>query len=109
MGGTFFDLLVIGLAFPYTAILIKERLGVSMAVVGVIIDGTLLRQSPLGDSWWGRVALSTLYVAVGTALAIADRISWLRTLCYRGEPEGEARSAAKQGTGLEGVTPRSRA
>jgi hypothetical protein len=55
------------------------------------------------------VALSTLYVAVGTALAIADRIFWLRTLCYRGEPEGEARSAAKQGTGLEGVIPRSRA
>jgi hypothetical protein len=50
VGGTFFDLLVVGLAFPSTTILIKERLGVSMAVVGVIIDGTVLRQSPLGDS-----------------------------------------------------------
>ena len=46
-GGTFFYLLAIGLAFPYTAILIKERLGVSMAVVGVIMGGTALAGLPL--------------------------------------------------------------
>jgi MFS family permease len=47
VGGTFFYLLVIGLAFPYTAILIKERLGVSMAVVGAIMGGTALAGLPL--------------------------------------------------------------
>jgi hypothetical protein len=46
VGGTFFYLLVIGLAFPYTAILIKERLGVSMAVVGAIMGGTALAGLP---------------------------------------------------------------
>jgi hypothetical protein len=44
--------------------------------------GTLLRSSPLVDYWWGRVGLSTLYIAVGTALAIADRIFWLGAVRY---------------------------
>ena len=35
--GTFFYLAVIALAFPYTAILIKERLGVSIGVVGAMM------------------------------------------------------------------------
>jgi len=47
VGGTFFYLLAIGLAFPYTAILIRERLGVSMAVVGAIMGGTALAGLPL--------------------------------------------------------------
>jgi MFS family permease len=47
VGGTFFYLLFIGLAFPYTAILIRGRLGVSMAVVGAIIGGTALAGLPL--------------------------------------------------------------
>ncbi len=47
VGGTFFYLLFIGIAFPYTAILIKGRLGVSMAVVGAIIGGTALAGLPL--------------------------------------------------------------
>ena len=47
VGGTFFYLLAIGLAFPYTAILIKGRLGVSMAVVGAIMGGTALAGLPL--------------------------------------------------------------
>ena len=47
VGGTFFYLLVIGVAFPYTAILIRGRLGVSMAVVGAIIGGTALAGLPL--------------------------------------------------------------
>ena len=109
MGGTFFSLVVLGLAFLYTAILIRKRLGVSIAVVGVIIGGKLLRLSPLVDSWWGRVALSTLHVAPGTALANAERTFWLGALRYRGEPEGEARLAVQQGARLERVTPRSRA
>jgi uncharacterized membrane protein len=29
---------------------------------------------------WGRVFLSTLYIAVGTGLAIADRIFWIAAL-----------------------------
>ena len=47
VGGTFFYLLAIGLAFPYTAILIRGRLGVSMAVVGAIMGGTALAGLPL--------------------------------------------------------------
>ena len=38
--------------------------------------GVLLRHSPLVDYWWGRTFLGILYVAVGTALAIADVIFW---------------------------------
>jgi hypothetical protein len=44
--------------------------------------GIMLRHSPLIDSWWGRVTLSVLYIAVGTALAIADRIFWLGAVRY---------------------------
>jgi uncharacterized membrane protein len=40
---------------------------------------------------WGRVFLSTLYIAVGTGLAIADRIFWIAAL--RSQPESETRSA----------------
>ena len=47
VGGTFFYLVAIGTAFPYTAILIKGRLDVSMAVVGAIIGGTALAGLPL--------------------------------------------------------------
>ena len=38
--------------------------------------GMLLRRTPLVDSWSGRTFLGILYVAVGTALAIADVIFW---------------------------------
>ncbi len=44
--------------------------------------GILLRHSPLIDSWWGRVTLSIIYIAVGTSLAIADRIFWLGAIRY---------------------------
>jgi hypothetical protein len=53
--------------------------------------GTLLRSSPLVHYWWGRVGLSTLYIAVGTALAIADRIFWLGAVRYRGKPVAQRR------------------
>ena len=42
--------------------------------------GIALRHSALVDVAWGRVALSTLYIAVGTGLAIADRIFWIAAL-----------------------------
>jgi MFS family permease len=46
-GGTFFYLAVTGLAFPYTANLIHDRLRVSMGVVGLIMGGTALIGLPL--------------------------------------------------------------
>jgi hypothetical protein len=49
--------------------------------------GMLLRQSALVDYTWGRVCLSTLYLAVGTALAIADRIFWIAALRPRPAPD----------------------
>jgi hypothetical protein len=42
--------------------------------------GIALRHSALVDVAWGRVLLSTLYIAVGTGLAIADRIFWIAAL-----------------------------
>ena len=53
--------------------------------------GMLLRHSVLVNFVWGRVFLSTLYIAVGTGLAIADRIFWIAAL--RSQPESETRSA----------------
>ena len=38
--------------------------------------GMLLRRTPLVDFWQGRTFLGILYVAVGTALLIADLIFW---------------------------------
>ncbi len=58
--------------------------------------GILLRHSPLIDSWWGRVTLSVIYIAVGTALAIADRIFWLGAVRY-----GRAAAVPEVGSGLE--------
>ncbi len=47
VGGTFFYLTAISLAFPYTAILIRQRLDVSMAVVGLIMGGAAAAGLPL--------------------------------------------------------------
>ncbi len=50
----------------------------SWLFVAVMMGGGLwLRHSALVDFAWGRVALSILYLAVGTALALADRIFWV--------------------------------
>jgi hypothetical protein len=54
--------------------------------------GMLLRHSALVDYGWGRVLLSTLYIAVGTALAIADRIFWIAAL--RPQPTPGEKAAA---------------
>ena len=62
-------------------------------VIVMMGGGMMLRHSALVDYSWGRVALSILYLAVGTALAIADRIFWIAALRFR--PEPEARSAAE--------------
>jgi hypothetical protein len=45
-------------------------------IVVMMGGGLLLRHSPLVDLWWGRTLLGVLYVAVGTALAIADVVFW---------------------------------
>ena len=45
-------------------------------IVVMMGGGLLLRHSPLVDSWWGRTFLGILYVAVGTALLIADVVFW---------------------------------
>jgi hypothetical protein len=52
--------------------------------------GMLLRQSALVDHAWGRIFLSTLYIAVGTALAIADRIFWIAALRSQPAPGEES-------------------
>jgi len=38
--------------------------------------GMMLRRTPLVDYVWGRTFLGILYIAVGTALLIADVIFW---------------------------------
>jgi hypothetical protein len=72
-------------------------------IIVMMGGGILLRHSPLVDSWWGRTFLGVLYVAVGTALAIADVVFWRAALgpirtADRGAtvsetPDGEAPSA----------------
>jgi hypothetical protein len=52
-------------------------------VVVMMGGGILLRHSALVDHAWGRVFLATLYIAVGTGLAIADRIFWVAALHTR--------------------------
>jgi hypothetical protein len=49
--------------------------------------GIALRHSALVDFAWGRVLLSTLYIAVGTGLGIADRIFWIAALRPQAAPE----------------------
>ena len=55
--------------------------------------GMLLRHSALVNYAWGRAFLSTLYIAVGTALVIADRIFWIAAL--RPQPAPKEESAAE--------------
>ena len=45
-------------------------------IVVMMGGGMMLRRTPLVDYWWGRTFLGILYVAVGTALLIADVIFW---------------------------------
>ena len=58
-------------------------------VIVMMGGGMLLRSSALVDYTWGRVFLSVLYIAVGTALAIADRIFWIAALHPQTAPEEE--------------------
>ena len=56
-------------------------------VIVMMGGGMMLRQSALVNYAWGRVFLSTLYIAVGTALAIADRVFWIAALRLQAAPE----------------------
>lgn len=61
-------------------------------IVAMMGTGILLRKlTPLSNYWWGLIFLAILYIAVGTALLIADRIFWLAAL--RSEPIPEVTSA----------------
>ena len=59
-------------------------------VIVMMGGGILLRQSALVDYWWGRVFLATLYIAVGTGLAIADRVFWIAALHPERLPEAKS-------------------
>ena len=53
----------------------------SWAFIAVMMGGgTLLRHSALVDTSAGRALLSLVYIAVGTALLIADRVLWAAAL-----------------------------
>ena len=53
--------------------------------------GTLLRHSALVDSAAGRGALPSLvYIAVGTALLIADRVLWAAAVAPAGRQRARA-------------------
>ena len=45
-------------------------------IIVMMGGGMMLRRTPLVDFWWGRTFLGILYVAVGTALLIADVVFW---------------------------------
>ena len=61
-------------------------------IAGMMGTGIVLRIfTPLPTYWWGLILLAILYIAVGTALLIADRIFWLSAL--RSQPIHEPTSA----------------
>lgn len=59
-------------------------------VLTMMGGGLLLRRTPLVDSLAGRTFLGVLYIAVGTALAIADTVFWRAALA----PDGASHSGA---------------
>ena len=59
-------------------------------VIVMMGGGVMLRHSALVDYAWGRAGRATLYIAVGTGLAIADRIFWIAAL--RPQPATEVSS-----------------
>ena len=71
-------------------------------IVVMMGGGVLLRQSALVDSWWGRTLLGIVYIAVGTALAIADVVFWRAAVSpaagREGAPAGD-RGSAPAGVG----------
>lgn len=81
---------MISFAFPYTAILIKARLGVSIGVVGLILGGTTVAGLPLqlvGGTLSDRVGRRSVMIvcALGSALmygglAFAHQV-WLVVVC----------------------------
>lgn len=75
----------------------------SWAFITVMMGGgLLLRHSPLVDFWWGRILLGVVYIAVGTALAVADVIFWRAALGRHQEPganEAPAQPVSSAGRG----------
>ena len=53
--------------------------------------GALLRHSALVDSAAGRALPSLVYIAVGTALLIADRVLWAAAVAPAGAAARESR------------------
>jgi hypothetical protein len=49
--------------------------------------------TPLPHTEWGLIFLAILYLAVGTGLAIADRIFWISAIRSVSVPESELRAA----------------
>ncbi|HEY5387232.1 MAG TPA: MFS transporter, partial [Thermoleophilia bacterium] len=71
--GSFVFLAAMGLAFPYTSMFIRDRLGVSMGIVGLIMGGSALAGLPLqmagghvSDRFGRRPVLATAVVATAT-------------------------------------------
>ena len=71
--GSFVFLAAMGLAFPYTSMFIRERLGVSMGIVGLIMGGSALAGLPLqlagghvSDRFGRRPVLATAVIATAT-------------------------------------------
>jgi MFS family permease len=71
--GSFVFLAAMGLAFPYTSLFIRDRLGVSMGVVGLIMGGSAFAGLPLqmagghvSDRFGRRPVLATAVIATAT-------------------------------------------
>jgi hypothetical protein len=58
--------------------------------------GMMLRRTPLVDYWWGRTFLGILYVAVGTALLIADVVFWRAVFRPAAAADADAADAGLQ-------------
>jgi hypothetical protein len=66
-------------------------------IIVMMGGGMMLRRTPLVDYWWGRTFLGILYVAVGTALLIADVVFWRAV--FRPAAAADVVDAELQGAG----------
>lgn len=71
-------------------------------IIVMMGGGMMLRRTPLVDYVWGRTFLGILYVAVGTALLIADVVFWRAVFRPLHEPEA-ARAEGPSGSGSPGA------
>lgn len=78
----------------------------SWAFIAVMMGGgTLLRHSALVDSTAGRALLSLVYIAVGTALLIADRVLWAAALRTAGTAARDRRGLLAGQPTVTGLIP----